>query len=299
MPAPYDHRALWTKAKVFINRSLGARDDGRFDEAALWASLALELLGKAALSKVSPLLIADPADDGKSLLIAAGLSQDHAGFKSIPAKAVFSRCARSFPPFNAQEAGRLAVDRNIELHSGALPFAEQNEQGWWQRFWAQAALLIHAQDETIETFAGSARVKVIEAELAQNAKNVHQRVESMIARAKQRFHLLESSSISKDVAAELAATAVGISTDHLAIETCPACDERGFLHGAFVSDSDIHYNDDDGTALEFLTVLTEIFSCDNCGLLLDGPEFAAAAGLPESFEVEQEVEPVWDDYGND
>ncbi len=104
MTAPYDYDGLWIKAKLFINRSFSASDAGNFDEAGLWASFALELLGKGALAKVNPLLIADPSDDGKSLLIAAGVSKDFKGFKSIQAKAVFSRCARAFPPFNADEA---------------------------------------------------------------------------------------------------------------------------------------------------------------------------------------------------
>lgn len=101
MTRPCDRVGLWMKSKAFTNRSFAARDADDFEQAALWAAHALELLGKAALAKTSPLLIADPQDDGRSLLIAAGLSSDVSRFKSVPAKAVFSRCARAFPGFRA------------------------------------------------------------------------------------------------------------------------------------------------------------------------------------------------------
>jgi hypothetical protein len=54
--APYDHEALWSKAQVFLNRAMDPEPGRSFDEQALWASAALELLGKAALARVSPLL---------------------------------------------------------------------------------------------------------------------------------------------------------------------------------------------------------------------------------------------------
>jgi hypothetical protein len=52
--APYDHEALWSKAKVFLNRAMDPDSGRAFDEQALWAAAALELLGKAALARVSP-----------------------------------------------------------------------------------------------------------------------------------------------------------------------------------------------------------------------------------------------------
>ena len=72
MSKPWDPDALFIKAKLFLNHAMD--DDSRqFDEQALWASLALELLAKAALAKVSPVLIAVPTEEGNSLLVASGL----------------------------------------------------------------------------------------------------------------------------------------------------------------------------------------------------------------------------------
>jgi hypothetical protein len=118
MTAPYDYEALWIKAKVFINRAMDPGALRSFDEQAFWASAALELLGKAALAKVSPLLIADPQEEGRNLLIASGLVEGDARFKSVTAKTIFWRCERAFKPFSSNDALKMAAFRNEYLHSG-------------------------------------------------------------------------------------------------------------------------------------------------------------------------------------
>jgi hypothetical protein len=92
-------------------------EDGRsFDEQALWASAALELLGKAALARVSPLLIAEPTEDGTNILIASGLIEGNARFTSVSASTVFKRCQKAFRPFSASDAQKFADARNEYLH---------------------------------------------------------------------------------------------------------------------------------------------------------------------------------------
>src|SRR6266446_2822176 len=59
--------ALYAKSQVYIRRGLRAQADNDTEEYQLWASLALELLGKAALAKVHPALVADPTHHQSSL----------------------------------------------------------------------------------------------------------------------------------------------------------------------------------------------------------------------------------------
>ena len=118
--APYDHEALWIKAKLFLNHAMDPGDVRPFEERALWASLALELLAKSALSRVSPLLIATPQEDGTNLLIAAGLVSGEARFHSISARTLFERCHKAFKPFNKREALAIAEARNVALRIEAL-----------------------------------------------------------------------------------------------------------------------------------------------------------------------------------
>lgn len=296
MTAPFDQDGLWQKSVLFLNRSTAAPT---FDERALWASLALELLGKAALSKINPCLIADPMDDGKSLLIAAGVSNDHSGFKSVAAKTVFSRCARAFPPFDAREAGRIAQNRNEDLHSASLPFAAVSEGVWWQRYWAQAVLLVHAQDRELVDLVGVGHVQTVESLLAENEKNLASRVQALIQRAQQRLALVAANAVSPKVAAELAAAkSLTYVTEHQDAATCPACDGVAYIYGDHTIASEIIY-DEESPPVQVSTVLAEALACPHCGLVLDGPEFVAAAGLPESFEAEEDYDPGDGGYGND
>ena len=39
MTTPYDHEAMWSKAKVFLNRAMDPGSGRSFDEQALWAKL--------------------------------------------------------------------------------------------------------------------------------------------------------------------------------------------------------------------------------------------------------------------
>lgn len=287
------------KAKAFINRSFDARDDGNFELAALWASIALELLGKSALAKVNPLLIADPQDDGRSVLVAAGLSSDVARFKSIPAKAVFSRCARAFPPFNEKEAAGIAHSRTAELHSGSLPFAGINEDTWWDRYWAQALLLVTARSGTVEEFVGTERAAVVEQHLARNAENIAHRTLALVQSAALLYTRAASSAdAQRELAVNIARLDLLLAATFHAPQTCPSCDEIGALLGDDVLDSEVEY-DEDGDALERVQVYADAFECESCGLQLGRPEFVQAADLPGTFPAEREYEPEWDDYGND
>lgn len=298
MMLPCDREGLWMKAKSHINWSFAARDAEHFEQAALWAASALELLGKSALAKVSPLLVADPQDDGRSLMIAAGVTSDTIRFKSVPAKAVFSRCARAFRPFSAQEAGRIATQRNEELHSALAPFTGLDDNVWWDSYWSQAIILIHAQDEELSSFVGSMRESTVEAHLARNSENIARRVQVMIERAQHRWG---AGVDSKDARAEIAALLArpGYFAEFSVPMECPACEDSGLLLGEDIISSDVEYDYDDGSALEFLTVAVDAFECEACALRLQGVEYVVKAGLPESFETERDYEPVYDDYGND
>ena len=183
MIAPYDHEALWSKAKVFLNRAMDPGPGRSFDEQALWASAALELLGKAALARVSPLLIAEPTEEGANILIATGLIEGTAQFTSVSASTVFKRCQRAFRPFSASDAQKFAAARNEYLHGSGIGFMTLAPQAWWPRYWALAVILITAQDREIEDLVGPDRARVVEAHLAQNAKNVEHRTEALISRA--------------------------------------------------------------------------------------------------------------------
>jgi hypothetical protein len=306
---PYDHEALWSKAKVFLNRAMDPDDVRSFDEQALWASAALELLGKAALASVSPLLIAEPTEDGTNILIAAGLIEGAAKFSSVRAATIFKRCAKAFRPFDATQAQKFANARNEYLHGSGVGFTGLDPQAWWPRFWALAATLVSAQDRELNDLVGGDRVHQVEAFLAQNAKNVEHRTEALIDRAKQRLALYRAGRLSVKAQMEWDAQSdLTVGLTYATAEACPACEELGTLEGdivvntAFNSDSpgdpDTGEYDGDEYWVE-LSISGDYFSCPTCHLVLARYELIKQAGMPESFNVIDDEPGEEPDYGND
>ena len=194
----YDPDRLWMKARLFINRALDGRE---FEEAAFWASASLELLGKAALANISPLLIANPNDDGKSFMIASGITEDRGLFSSVQAKAIWSRCQRAFKPFNELEAAKISSARNDYLHAAGVGFDKLPPEHWWPRYWAQATILISHLDKDISDFVGPSREDQVREHLKRNEEHLAARLEALLERARQRIicipHLMSSSRVAR------------------------------------------------------------------------------------------------------
>ncbi|MGE6579236.1 hypothetical protein [Paenibacillus xylanexedens] len=116
---------LYNKSKVFIQKGISNRNESDMFEFLLWASLSLEILGKATLAYVHPSLVVDP-NDPKGLLVACGYKK-HEDFKTIQAKTVFDRLQTSLSITKFDQKKRefcmsLANKRNAELHSGLITF---------------------------------------------------------------------------------------------------------------------------------------------------------------------------------
>jgi hypothetical protein len=301
--APYDYEALWAKAKAFLNRAMDPGPDRSFDEQALWASAALELLAKAALARASPLLIAEPTQDGLNVLIAAGLVQGSAQFTSVSASTVFRRCERAFRPFSAAEAMKFAAARNEYLHGSSIGFMAIPSQAWWPRYWSLAVTLVTALDRDVED-----RRTVVEEHLARNARNVEHRTEALLERARQRLAQYRAGTLAARIQAEWqSGSDVFSELPCYATQECPACGEDGTVEGEDGEQVsfEYHYDLEDGSpvgAEARLEVPVYRFCCETCHLVLDDYELIAQAGLPDSFEFIDD-NPEWPedepDYGND
>ncbi|GAB3056251.1 hypothetical protein [Sediminivirga luteola] len=306
MITPYDHNALWLKAKLFLHKAMEDEEVRPFDERALWAALALELLAKSALARQSPLLIATPDTDGTNVLIALGLIGGTARFESVPAKAVFSRCEKAFKPFNKREAEKIAWARNEYLHSASAEFTRIPESAWWPRFWAQAVVLISACDKEIEDLVGYSRTDLVRGYLEQNKKNLEHRAEMLIERARQRRAQYEAGTLQQRVANEWQPGRVlTAGLGHSEPVDCPACGAMGYLEGEDVSGVDTEYQqiaEDDYDVIVTLTVDASYFSCEHCGLVLDDYSLLEPAGLEDTFYTPGDASDVAGyegEYGND
>lgn len=306
MTTPYDYEALWLKAKLFLNRAMDETIERPFDERALWASLALELLAKAALARVSPLLIAEPNEEGTNLLIASGLMEGEARFNSVRAATIYARCKRAFKPFDEAEAKKVTHARNEYLHGATAGFTAIPASAWWPSFWNQAIILTTALDRTIEDLVGQDRSHVVERHLAQNKRNIEHRAEMLIERARTRLAQWQAGTLPAKVAAEWKPRVTIVSGEHEYHESapCPACGDSGVLEGSDTSDVRVEYqrfSEEDYDAQVEVDVYSEYFSCGRCGLVLDDFQLLEQAGLDTTFTTEGSAEDVdlGDAYGND
>jgi hypothetical protein len=147
--------ALLGKSKAYIARALAAKGRKSMGEYPLWASLALELLGKSALAAVHPCLIADP-QSFVSLFAAAGMNVG-TDIKTITTKTLFERLThvtKRFDKRTQEFCENMSLKRNAELHSGEAPF-EASLPSWEGRFWHTAQIILEACDQTIESWLGA------------------------------------------------------------------------------------------------------------------------------------------------
>lgn len=284
MTAPFDPTGLWLKSRLFINRAF---DPGReFDEQAFWACCALELLGKSALARISSLLIANPVDDGNSLLVASGLIEGSA--TSVPAKAVWSRCQRAFKPFSEAEAKKLSLGRNEYIHAAGIGFDAIPEAAWWPRYWSQAVILLSHMNLTVEDYVDRSDVETVNAALATRKETVKHQLEARIARATTMLAQFEADTLSPRQLREWESKSFYL-TSHTGDVECPACAHDAILYGDEVINTDVTYGRDDWGEPDVqvtLTIAPIALFCEHCRLELSDHELLVEAGVDEGFEVE-------------
>lgn len=310
----FDHASLWSKSKVFVDRAIRARDNADGDEYHLWAAIALEVLGKACLARIHPVLVADPSHL-PSLLTAVGRTTG-TNHKSIAAKTVFERLRLEVSFFDERmerECMLMANRRNAELHSGETPAIGLDQRSWVPQFWRAAHTLIADQGYTIEDWVGDGEGQRVREILRDAAELLRQTVLGRIERRRReidaRFPLgsQERREAEARAFARSAPTRVIEAADAIEEIACPACGMKAWLLGSVALEEVTQVEADPDAQwgpMYFEMVETtydvEEFRCSECGLRVDGRDEVAVAGLPADFAREDEREPDYEpEYGND
>lgn len=295
---------LWGKARLFAKRSLDPETERDFGERVFWATTALEFLAKAALARVSPLLIVPPDAEGKHVLATLGvIAHDGASIQTIQAKALWARAERVFRPFSGKEATQFSAIRNDYMHGGGAGVPLHPEDVWWGKYWHQAAILTVAADQDLDALVGWAHAIRVEQYLTQHKSHVEEHVQALMERARQRLEQRGNPSTPASLRDELSQPfeASGMLS-HSKPATCPVCGEDGVLEGEDTGDTEIIWPDFEevwASPTEVVTVHADYFGCGNCRLVFDRLEFLEKAGLESTFTKEREYEPGDYDYGND
>lgn len=309
----FDESALWLKSKVYLDRGLAARDGDDFGSFHLWAALALELLGKAALAKVHPALVADPSHF-ESLLVACGRPVSDST-RTIGAKTTYQRIralSKEFDERSEKFCMLMANRRNADIHSGACPTEGLEARAWVPEFWRIATLLNRLAGHDLVTWVGEGEANRVQELLADTSLILAKAVESRVARCAAEFESRYPRGSQNRTVLEAAVTQSFVppgppsltSADRYIRLSCPACDCDGWLFGMEIEShrEPVEYDPEDGAAwqTESVTYASESFMCMACNLRLEGRIELHAAGVIDEFVESRDVEPDYEpDYGND
>lgn len=285
----WERDPLWAKAKLFFERAFHEdRDDPRFG---LWCSLALELLARAALSSISPALLAAPEKNHKNLIHALGLNPDISNRRSIGAVQVFTLCQSLFEQFTADDFGvsiSLLGRRNEELHSGSSAFEAYPPRMWLSRFYRACQSLSEILDESLDTLFGEEEAKAAEETRAESMEKVKSQVQSKIATHRKVFESKgpNEQEMAKQIAIE-AGQKLAFQRHHRV--DCPACGCVATVQGEVFGQEKV-------TSLGDVIVVRQPvaprkFECTSCGLRLNGYAQLEEAGLGGHYTRKTEYSP--------
>lgn len=285
MSNPVEHiwskDALLAKAQRFYEEMLShPRDDWRF---ALWSTFALELLARAALANINPVLLAD-SKDWNNTYYALGFQPKATKFtpRSIDIHTVFSKLGDIISDFTPELSGFGITHmsrRNEEVHTGGVPFDTLNSLGWLPVYYRTCDVLIGSMDEDIELLLGKREANIahelIRASLDNSAKAVLQSI-----------HAHQTVWANKDederrILIEQASIWANRNIGHRVI--CPACSCNAIVIGKAIAPPLQKIKDDKITDIQ--QYQPSRFECIACGLKISGLPQLIASGLGNSYKA--------------
>jgi len=297
---------LWSKALSYIERALAApRDSELFP---FWASLALEFLARAALARISPVLLAETGDsDGRHLLHAIGLEPKVKNYvpKSITTADVITRCEQVVPSFTKEVESfcrGFTNRRNEELHSGSTPFCALPNDTWLPRFYETAALLLKFQGKHLVEFVGDDEAQAAEVMLRAVADEAAKSVQKQINAHAEVWKSKKPEEQKKQGA--LAQKHAQPKKGHVVI--CPACGSKALLTGEEIKQQPPVLENNELVVRSI--ILPTNLECVACGLGIHSHSQLYAAGLGGQFTNTMTFDPlgyyaeqayVGDEYNNE
>jgi hypothetical protein len=299
---------LLGKSRVYVQRAFRAKQVKDLDEYQLWLSLALELLGKAALADIHPSLVVDPTHS-KSLFAAAGRPQS-TDIKTITAKTLYERLGSLSKYFdeNVQKfCDAISLRRNAELHSGELPFHQMRLDAWEGRFWHAAQIILDLLKSNLEEWLGADRAKAPKQIVAEAAEALQEAAKLRVVQAKE--HFMARPRKERDEALKLSQTKHAfhyakmfkLVAEHDWPVECPACSGKAFFTGNSFEEEVLESEPGEAGWEEEVekTYGAEEFRCPTCDLHLDSRDEIEAVDLdPDHTEIETRERDFEPEYGN-
>lgn len=282
LPNTFDSAALLAKAQRYCEVMLSHdRSEWQF---AILSSMALELLARAALARVSPVLLADAEgkDNWDHIYYALGYTPKTPKFspRSITMEQVRRRLRDIVPGFDKEADEFCSVHvgrRNAELHSGELPFEEVPTTEWLPQFYRCCDVLMRFLRLALSDLLGDTEAKLADQMIAAAADLAAKSVLGDIRAHQTVWERKEPSEQTKASAqASIWATR---QIGH--VVKCPACKSDALLVGDPVGNPRKTIDGDEITEVQMM--LPTSFRCLACNLRIAGLARLGAASLGSTY----------------
>lgn len=303
----WTYNKLWLKGKVYMSKALS--EDRESEMFPFFAAIALELIARATLAKVHPVLLADPRE-GENILYVFGFQKKPLYIPiSVPTKTVLERCEVIVPNFTENEktfCKEITIKRNEELHSGNLGFDNFPTKIWLSKYYKTLKILLEFQEKTLLDFLGSDEANAAEEMIAERDANLEKTIKDRISIHKKSFEALSIEIQTEKISNSEKDKWFG-SRVYRKDEICPSCGNNGILTGKLISISEGKASDAD--IIQNLNILPTHFICLCCDLQLTNHQELDAIELGGQYKIEEifdpreyfeieNIEPDFD-YGND
>jgi hypothetical protein len=271
-PHDWSKDALLNKSLRYAEKMLEQeRDSWLFG---FWSALTLEMLVKAAISNVSPALIAEK--EWKNTYFALGYKHPEGKPKTAAISDLLNRAEIILPGFNRDMQNFCTTHverRNAEIHSGALPFEGLSSSAWLAEFYLTCEFLLKTLKKSSSFLFGKEEAKTAKVLIKALRDDDAKIVQKKIAKHKK----LWGSKI-KTERERLAKQASIIASRDLGHRVkCPACGSDAVVKGAPSGLPNVSTNDQ--TVVVKTPTLPSRFSCSACRLKVVGYSKLNACGL--------------------
>ena len=277
IPTRWSSDALFEKARLYVEQMESQPvDTWQFG---LWSSLALELIARASLAHISPVLLADN-NDWHHLAHAIGRPATTKKYRprSIPTSQVVVRLGELVPSFSTDMAGFVtehASRRDSELHSAELAFEALGTSKWLPKFYVCFKVLAEAMGRTLQDiFSDVERVEqMLDAIRSDAAKSVAQDIAA---------HKKVWTNMSDDARHDAATQATAWATRQNGHRvSCPSCGCGALVQGSPTGQVERSVKDED--IIERQVHVPTRFECIACGLRVAGLARLVACELGDLY----------------
>lgn len=274
---PWSEESLFNKAKLYAQK-MEDHDIEDFQFGVL-SALSLELLARAALAHISPVLLAENRD-WKNLVHTLDRSTTFTKFipRSVSTSVIFSRLKELVPSFNKEVLGICAEHterRNSELHSGELAFTNLETSVWLPKFYFACHEILKSMDKEIEDFFSQPEKvrKMVNEHREKAGKTVMKDINS------HKTVWEKKSDKNRKIAKTRARFWSRRQKGHRV--NCPSCNSAALIQGSPFGEVKTEIIEDEVTQRQ--SQFPSSFECIACGLKITGLSKLSACGLGGAY----------------